>query len=321
MPRNYMKGKKSLIETHPKVANQWHPHKNDLSPKDVSSGSHKKVWWVCDVGHEWVAAVGKRTVGKGCPFCANKNVSTENCLATTHSEITQQWHCQKNGELTPDLIVAGSNKVVWWQCSVASDHEWKSSVCHRVAGRGCPCCSGHKVVESTSFLVTHPQLVKQWHDKNEIRPESVSAGSGVKVWWQCLINELHIWRAAVGDRVRGNGCPFCKESKGELRIAKFLDSNGTIYRREVRFESCRNCRPLPFDFAIYPLKLIEFQGLQHYKPTGFGGNGIEVLKRVCYNDSLKRQWCQENEISLLEIAYWDFDKIEKLVGEFICHMK
>jgi len=40
-----------------------------LTPKDVISGTGKKVWWVCSRGHEWQATVVNRNRGRGCPFC------------------------------------------------------------------------------------------------------------------------------------------------------------------------------------------------------------------------------------------------------------
>ena len=64
--------KKSLAETHPEVAKQWHPTKNgDLTPNDITKGSIKKVWWKCDKGddHEWEASPNNRTRGSSCPFC------------------------------------------------------------------------------------------------------------------------------------------------------------------------------------------------------------------------------------------------------------
>ena len=59
-----MKSKLSFAETHPEVAKQWHPTKNgDLSPKDFTHGTHKKVWWKCDKGddHEWIAIIYSRS--------------------------------------------------------------------------------------------------------------------------------------------------------------------------------------------------------------------------------------------------------------------
>ena len=54
------KNKKSLAETHPEVAKQWHPTKNgDLTPHEFTSGSNKKFWWKCPKGddHEWMTAM------------------------------------------------------------------------------------------------------------------------------------------------------------------------------------------------------------------------------------------------------------------------
>jgi hypothetical protein len=61
---------KSLAEVNPKLAKQWHPTKNgDLTSKDVSFGSTKKVWWKCDKGsdHEWMSTPNSRSKGTGCP--------------------------------------------------------------------------------------------------------------------------------------------------------------------------------------------------------------------------------------------------------------
>ena len=38
-----------------------------------SSGSGKKVWWLCKDGHEWQAIINHRNRGSGCPICYKKN--------------------------------------------------------------------------------------------------------------------------------------------------------------------------------------------------------------------------------------------------------
>lgn len=61
---------KSLAETHPDLALEWHPTKNgELTPQDVSKGSDKKAWWKCMYEHEWEAAISSRSQGSGCPVC------------------------------------------------------------------------------------------------------------------------------------------------------------------------------------------------------------------------------------------------------------
>jgi very-short-patch-repair endonuclease len=52
----------SLADNHPDIAKQWHQKKNgNLSPSDISSGSHRVVWWCCDNGHEWKECPNTRT--------------------------------------------------------------------------------------------------------------------------------------------------------------------------------------------------------------------------------------------------------------------
>jgi len=71
MARKPPKGK-SLAEVNPELAKQWHSTKNgNLTPFDVSAGSHNKVWWKCSKGddHEWEASIKSRNNGNGCPIC------------------------------------------------------------------------------------------------------------------------------------------------------------------------------------------------------------------------------------------------------------
>ena len=74
--------KSSFAETHPNLANQWHPTLNgDLTPSDITKGSNKKVWWKCPKGedHEWEARPNSRSKGSGCPICTNQKVVLSLC--------------------------------------------------------------------------------------------------------------------------------------------------------------------------------------------------------------------------------------------------
>ncbi len=55
------------------LAKEWYPKKNgNLTPKDVTPNSHKKVWWACLKGHKWEAIISNRNGGRGCPHCYKK---------------------------------------------------------------------------------------------------------------------------------------------------------------------------------------------------------------------------------------------------------
>ncbi|WP_242970634.1 zinc-ribbon domain-containing protein [Butyricicoccus pullicaecorum] len=43
-----------LATEFPEIAAQWHPTKNGTcTAYDVTSGSRRKIWWICDKGHAW----------------------------------------------------------------------------------------------------------------------------------------------------------------------------------------------------------------------------------------------------------------------------
>jgi hypothetical protein len=92
------------------VAAQWHPTKNgDVTPSDVVANSHRKYWLKCDVhwDHEWEAALYSRAGGgSGCSCCANRKASETNSLASLKPAAAAPWHPTKNGDLTPDDVVA-----------------------------------------------------------------------------------------------------------------------------------------------------------------------------------------------------------------------
>jgi hypothetical protein len=72
---------------HPAIAAEWHPDKNGgLSPQGLTPGSGRKVWWLCNIGHEWQATLRSRIRGSGCPFCEKRGSDT---VATgRHDDIT-----------------------------------------------------------------------------------------------------------------------------------------------------------------------------------------------------------------------------------------
>lgn len=138
----------SLAVKFPEIAAEWHPTLNgNLKPENFSCGSGVKVWWLCKNGHIFDAGIDKRTSqGRGCPYCANKEVLPGFndlktwCKKNYKEHLLQEWHNEKNGELTPDDVTHGSGKKVWWKC--AKGHEWQSIVAVRtIQGCGCPKCS------------------------------------------------------------------------------------------------------------------------------------------------------------------------------------
>jgi len=141
-------------------------------------------------------------------------VNNKKNLLEANPEIAAEWHPTKNGEITPDDVVAGSNKVFWWKCPKGPDHEWPSRLSNRTcSGRGCRCCAGWKVSVTNSLATLYPEIAAEWHPtKNgKITPDDVVAGSHTKYWWKCPEGPDHEWPAKLSNRTSNNkrGCPCC----------------------------------------------------------------------------------------------------------------
>ena len=128
-------------------------------------------------------------------------------LATEFPHLVQEWS-PKNGNLTPCNVAPQSNAYAFWIC--ARGHEWKAKISNRTAlGRGCPYCSGLKLVPENSLAQKDPALAAEWHPtKNgELKPQDVAAQSNRYAWWMCA--KGHEWKAQISQRANGSGCPYC----------------------------------------------------------------------------------------------------------------
>jgi len=219
-------GENDLASTDPKLSEQWHPTKNgELTPRDVMAGTKRKIWWICEKGHEWQASVNARSNGRGCPVCNGKQVvAGENDLQSHYPHIAAQWHPVKNGTLTPRDVTPSSNRKTWWVCE--KGHEYVSCVGARTqSDAGCPYCSGNKVLAGFNDLATtQPKIAEQWYQplNGTLTPDMVTCGSSKKVWWQC--SEGHIWNAVISSRTgtRKHGCPVCAGTVSRKRRERYV---------------------------------------------------------------------------------------------------
>lgn len=206
----------SLAKQFPALAAEWDDEKNaPLTPRDVTTGSHKLIWWRCPKGHSYRSAVKTRVQGSGCPYCAGKSVlPEENSLAAEYPVIVKDWDAAKNKPLTPNQVISGTKRKVWWLCP--KGHSWCAAVFSRtVLGTGCPVCTGRQALAGENDLATlYPDVAAQWDGMKNgaLHPSNVTAGSNRRVWWKC--EKGHSYRAVIAQRVqRGDGCPYCANRK------------------------------------------------------------------------------------------------------------
>ena len=136
---------------------EWNWEKNDklgFDPRTLTLGSDKKVWWVCNTGHEWQTTIGSRNRGSGCPYCSGRKVfEGYNDLQTVDPTLAKEWNYEKNNGLTPTNVTPSSNKKVWWKCS--KGHEWQATINSRNDGCGCPVCSSERKTSFPEYAIVY----------------------------------------------------------------------------------------------------------------------------------------------------------------------
>jgi len=78
-----------LLSTHPTLCEEWDYNKNNISPKQVSYGSNKKVWWKCKYDHSWSSAISDRTRKD------SRKINCIHCNITNGEKLIQEYLVQK----------------------------------------------------------------------------------------------------------------------------------------------------------------------------------------------------------------------------------
>jgi len=125
------------------------------------------------------------------------------------------------------------------------------------------------------------------------------------------------------QHTRGEGCPYCNESKGENKIQYFLKKKIINFSRQKKFKDCINPKTnnlLRFDFYLpdYNL-LIEYDGEQHYIFSGYYTE--ENFYKIKIFDKIKDNYCKKNNINLLRISYKNFNNIHEIIENYISKFK
>ena len=134
-------------------------------------------------------------------------------------------------------------------------------------------------------------------------------------YWTCLCSCGRIKDIESSHLKNGHttSCGHIK-SKGEQKITQILQNNNILFTIEMYFNDLRGYGNglLRYDFGILNngnlQYLIEFNGKQHYEQTG-GWCTEEEFKIRQFNDNLKIDYCQKNNVPLIIIPYTHLDKL------------
>ncbi|MBQ3420642.1 MAG: hypothetical protein IJH34_03025 [Romboutsia sp.] len=114
-------------------------------------------------------------------------------------------------------------------------------------------------------------------------------------------------------------CTECMRSTsiGEFKILKFLNDNKITYIKEYMFDNCNYIRKLRFDVYVPDYNLcIEFDGEQHYKIIDHFG-GLEGFVNTKIRDTIKNEYCKNNNITLVRIPYNKIDEVDNILSSYL----
>lgn len=220
--RDYMKGKKSFLETHPELVEKTWSKKNTFGPDTVTAWSNKIAVFDCPVpssGHPDDKRPINNQVTRGgcCAYCRGFKVCESNSLATK-SPYVASLLCDYN-PFTAHDVTCGSRKLAYFKCPVpGSGHpDDKRPIRDQVIyGGACAYCSGKKVCESNSLAVKNPYIASLFCDYNPFTAYEVTEFSNKKAFFKCPVpgsGHPDDGRQVSEQVIYGGACAYCKGFK------------------------------------------------------------------------------------------------------------
>lgn len=191
----------------------------------------------------------------------------------------------------------------------------KMRIANLISGKGCPECSF--AVKSEKYRLSPDEVEKRIAD---LGGELLNKQDYINRYEKNLIIKCiycgtpFTTSLVLFTQHGGQMCPDCKdtESIGERRIRNYLESHNIAFEQEKWFVDCRDIKPLPFDFYLSDYNIIiEFDGEQHYKQGHFTHSHLSYIQA---HDTIKNEYCKNNNIGLIRIPYWDMNNIEAILN-------
>lgn len=253
----------------------------------------------------------------GCELCRREKIGNKH-------RRTKEEFINKLIEVNPNIEVVGEytqckNKI---ECRCKIHNEiFFITPDHLIQGKtGCKKCIDIKYHEGG--LKSHEDFINQVKNINDkVNIVGIYTGSRQKIETECL-NCGNVWFPEATSLLCGYGCPKCSSSRGEKRIQKFLESYGIVFEPQKKFSNLLGVggRHLSYDFYLPKFNLlIEYQGQFH---DGTAPQQTEEEFSIQKeHDRRKSIYAKDNDIELLEIWYWDYNNIERILNNVLNNLE
>lgn len=264
--------------------------------------SSTKVKIICPEHGEFEQIPNNHLFGYGCQRCARDLTGLKK--RTTHDDFIKKANQIHNNKYDYSLVNYKNSKTK--VKIICPEHgEFEQTPSNHLSGKGCNKCSVKE--RNDKFKLTLEQFIQnaKKHHGNKYNYSKVNLISReLPVEIICPVHGAFNQVAKLHSS-RGNGCPHCKESKGEKIIRSILLDSNINFIAQHKFSDCKHYRVLPFDFYLPNNNVcIEFDGEQHFEPIKcFGGDKRFTKQKVI--DTIKTNYCKKNNIKLIRIPYYE----------------
>ena len=245
--------------------------------------------------------------GHGCFKCGYVEKANNTKRTTSQFiEKSKKIHNNKYDYSLVDYInIKSKVKII---CPVHGVFEQRTDA--HLNGHGCLKCV-KTIITTEDFIINANKIHKNKYDYSLV--DYISTNSKVKI----VCSKHGVFKQAPSNHLKENGCPSCRQSKGENHIEEILKEHKVPYVKQKTFKNCKYKQILSFDFYLTEQNtLIEYDGKQHFMPIKHFG-GVKNFENIKIRDKIKTEYCINNNILLLRIKYDENikNKLENIINE------
>lgn len=324
LPNNLLGGSgcpycSNKIKTHSMFIEQAKKKNPNIKILGQYTSSHNKIECQCKIcNYIWSPSATSILSKNGCPNCFKMSQS-KNRLWTLEQYKNKLIH-KRNDVVCTSKYYVNSKTPIEHMCTKCG-YIWNVIPTSVIVGYGCPKCG---IIR---------QADKKRKTREQYQNELISLRNNIVLLGEykaSITPTLHKctvcgkkWYVTPNNILRGHGCPHCSSSKLEETVGYYLELNNIIFNRGMKYHDLIGVKNgmLSYDFYLpqYNL-LIECQGEQHERPVKyFGGNKRFVIQKI--HDTRKRKYAHDHNINLLEIWYYENNKIDKILEQILNNLK
>lgn len=263
--------------------------------------------------YKWPVKPSNFLFGGRCPKCANKVKRTTEQFIQEVKDLVEDKYT-----VLGEYINTNTKILMQHNCEKCNNHKWEIAPdCFLNRNIRCPVCANDVI--SQKLTKSHSKFIDEVFDlvgkEYDILSDYKNTHIKIKIRHNSSNCNNYEYEVTPHDFLQGKRCTKCNESTGEQTIRKYLENNNIKFEKEYIFDNLIGIggNNLRFDFAIFEdnnlISLCEFQGKQHYEHAVKWMNDYE-FNRLKKHDQMKRIYCEQNNIKLIEIPYWEQDNIK-----------